>query len=70
MVMPAAVGAMFWLERRFDGFGGRAQLIEHGLENVIAEQAQPVRVRFSGDYVAELSSTNGASCLWCVLSRC
>ncbi len=25
-----------------------------------AEQAQPVRVRFSGDYVAELSSTNGS----------
>ncbi|MFJ7886220.1 penicillin-binding protein 1B [Pseudomonas sp. NPDC096917] len=25
-----------------------------------AEQAQPVRVRFSGDYVSELSATNGA----------
>ncbi len=24
------------------------------------EQAQPVRVRFSGDYVAELSATNGS----------
>ena len=41
MVMPAAVGAMFWLERRFNGFGSRAQLIEHGLEDVIVEQAQP-----------------------------
>ena len=41
MVMATAIGAVFRLERRFKGFGGGAQLIEHGLEHVVIEQAQP-----------------------------
>ena len=41
VVMAAAVGAMFRLERRFDGRGAGPQLFEHGLEYVVIKQAQP-----------------------------
>jgi hypothetical protein len=33
------------------------------------EPAQPVRVRFSGDYVAELSVPTVRSCPWCAWNR-
>ena len=41
MVMAAAVGTVLRLERRFDGFDLRAELLEHRLEHVIVEQTQP-----------------------------
>ncbi|GBH13244.1 Signal transduction histidine kinase [Pseudomonas syringae pv. actinidiae] len=47
--MPATISTMFRLKRRFDGFGGRTELIEHGLEHVIVEQAQPAITDLQGN---------------------
>ena len=41
VAVAAAIGAVFRLEGGLDGLGRRAQLIEHGLEHVVIEQAQP-----------------------------
>lgn len=49
MMMPATISTMFRLERSFDGFGGRTELIEHGLEHVIVEQAQPAITDLQGN---------------------
>ncbi|CNJ54196.1 Uncharacterised protein [Mycobacterium tuberculosis] len=47
--MAAAIGTVFRLERRFEGLGGSAQLVKHGLEYVVVEQAQPAIPDLQGD---------------------
>ena len=46
--MTATVGAVFGLERCFEGFGMGPQLLEHGLEHVVIKQAQPAVTHLQG----------------------
>ncbi|MNC76264.1 hypothetical protein D3C75_1279490 [compost metagenome] len=49
MVMATTVGAVLGLEGRLEGLGMRAELLEHGLEHVVIEQAQPAIADLQGN---------------------
>jgi len=49
VMVTAAIGAVLGLKRRFNGFGAGAQLLQHGLEHVVIEQAQPAIAHLQGN---------------------
>src|SRR5690606_31760202 len=49
MVVAAAVGTGFRLERRLDRFDAGAELLEHRAQNIVVGQAQPTVAQLQGN---------------------